>query len=142
MAVNDKIIQAARPQEKAYRIKDEHGLYLEIRPSGTKSWRLRYSFKGKPGIMTIGEYPLMSLKEARARRDDIRKNLMNGIAPSEIGTKPKNKIPTFAEVAKEWLKEQEKNGNHEKKYIDVMNGRLKNYILPEFGDKLIKTLTP
>lgn len=142
MAVNDKIIQAARPQEKAYRIKDEHGLYLEIRPSGTKSWRLRYSFKGKPGIMTIGEYPLMSLKEARARRDDIRKNLMNGIAPSEIGTKPKNKIPTFAEVAKEWLKEQEKNGNHEKKYIDVMNGRLKNYILPEFGDKLINEITP
>lgn len=141
-SITDSAARNAKPMEKAYRLKDEHGLYLEIRPSGMKSWRLRYYSNGKEGIMTLGEYPLLSCKEARLKRDEIRRKLMDGASPSEIATPKKSAIPTFGEVAREWLNEQVKNGNHEKKYIEVMNGRLKNYILPEFGDKPINEIVP
>ena len=140
--ITDSAARNAKPQEKAYRIKDEHGLYLEVRPSGMKSWRLRYYSNGKEGIMTLGEYPLLSCQEARLKRDEIRRKLMDGASPSEIAAPKQAAVPTFEEVAREWLKEQVKNGNHEKKYIDVINGRLKNYTLPEFGDKPINEIAP
>lgn len=121
--ITDSAARNAKPKEKAYRIKDEHGLYLEVRPSGMKSWRLRYYSNGKEGIMTLGEYPLLSCKEARLKRDEIHRKLMDGASPSEIAAPKQAAVPTFEEVAREWLKEQVKNGNHEKKHIDVINGR-------------------
>lgn len=139
--ITDATAKGAKPQEKAYRIKDEHGLYLEIRPTGKKSWRLRYYTDGKEGIMTLGEYPLMSCKEARQKRDEIRKKLMEGTAPADVATHKKAGTPTFADVAKEWLKQQEKNGNRAKKFFGVTNGRLNTYVLPEFGDKPINEVT-
>ena len=140
--ITDSAARSAKPQAKAYRLKDEHGLYLEIRPSGMKSWRLRCYNNGKEGIVTIGEYPLMSCKEARAKRDEIRKKLMEGAVLSEISAPKKATVPTFADIAREWVKQQEKNGNRAKKFFGVTNGRLNTYVFPEFGDRPINEITP
>ena len=133
--------RGAKPADKAYRIKDEHGLYLEVRPSGMKSWRLRYYFNKKPGIVTLGEYPLITIREARKKRDEIRKKIMEGISPAAQEEEPA-KAMSFREAAEEWLSEQIKNGARDAKYIEVTKGRLNNYILPEFGEKPIADVTP
>lgn len=142
VAISDKAAQAAKPKEKAYRIKDDRGLYLEVRPTGKKSWRIRYSFQGKPGIVTIGEYPLMSVREAHLKRDEIRKKIMEGISPSMPAAEGEPGVVSFKQVADEWVDEQTKNGEHDKKYIDVIKGRLENYIFPEFGDRPIDEIVP
>ncbi|WP_418446044.1 Arm DNA-binding domain-containing protein [Cloacibacillus evryensis] len=126
-AISDKTAQGAKPKEKPYRIKDVYGLYLEVRPTGKKSWRIRYSFQGKPGIVTIGEYPLMSVREAHLKRDEIRKKIMEGISPSMTAEENEPGVASFKQVANEWVDEQTKNGEHDKKYIDVIKGRLENY---------------
>lgn len=98
VAISDKAAQAAKPKENAYRIKDDRGLYLEVRPTGKKSWRIRYSFQGKPGIVTIGEYPLMSVREAHLKRDEIRKKIMEGISPSMPAAEGEPGVDTVCNV--------------------------------------------
>jgi hypothetical protein len=73
MALTDIEIRGAKAAEKSYRMKDDYGLYLDVRPTGKKVWRMRYLMKGKENIFTFGEYPLISLKEARLKRDEARK---------------------------------------------------------------------
>nr|WP_244813302.1 Arm DNA-binding domain-containing protein [Xanthomonas euroxanthea] len=47
---------------------DSNGLCIEVRPTASEVWRYRYRYAGKPRIVTIGEYPAMSLMQARAER--------------------------------------------------------------------------
>ena len=65
-------IQAAKTGEKAYKLFDGGGLYLEVLTSGGKSWRMKYRIDGKENRITFGQFPEMSLKDARKKRDDTR----------------------------------------------------------------------
>ncbi|MDR2880768.1 MAG: Arm DNA-binding domain-containing protein [Azoarcus sp.] len=76
-------IRNAKPADKAIRLFDGGGLYLEVAPSGGKWWRLKYRFGGKEKRLSLGVYPGVSLKEARQRRDDARKLLAAGIDPAD-----------------------------------------------------------
>lgn len=58
------------PKDAPCRVADSNDLCIEVRPAGAKAWRYRHA--GKPGIVTIGEYPTMSLMPARAERDKLR----------------------------------------------------------------------
>ena len=69
---------------KPYRISDSGGLYLEVAISGGKLWRLKYRFAGKEKRLALGSYPEVNLKEARARSDHHRKQIAEGIDPSEL----------------------------------------------------------
>lgn len=51
--------------------------------SGGKWWRLKYRFNGKEKRLSLGVYPDVSLKDARGRRDALRKLLADGIDPGE-----------------------------------------------------------
>ena len=66
--------------DKAYKIADGGGLYLEVTIKGAKYWRLRYRFNGKQKLLAIGVYPAISLKDARTKRDEAKKYLSQGIA--------------------------------------------------------------
>ena len=79
MALSDMAIKKAKPREKIYTLKDADGLYLEIKPSGKKYWRLRYWIDSKENRLSLGEYPLISLAEARSRRDDKRRMIKDGV---------------------------------------------------------------
>ena len=54
----------------------------------------------------------------------------------------KKRNVTLADIAREWVKQQEKNGNRAKKFFGVTNGRLNTYVFPEFGDRPINEITP
>jgi len=81
MALTEKEIIAAKPKEKVYKLPDGEGLFLLISPNGSKLWRLRYTFDRRERLMALGEYPLLTLKEARERRFAARKKLADGIDP-------------------------------------------------------------
>jgi len=71
--LTDTKLRTAKPAEKPYILQDGSGLYLEVRPSGAKFWRYRYWLTPeKDGRYTIGEYPAVSLAEARRERERVR----------------------------------------------------------------------
>ena len=65
MALSDSAIRKAKPADKPIRLFDGGGLYLEISPSGSKLWRLKYRFAGKEKRLALGIYPDVSLAGAR-----------------------------------------------------------------------------
>jgi integrase len=72
----------ARPREKMYRLAAGKGLYLQVMPTGARYWRLKYRFAGAARMMGLGVYPEVSLADARAARDEARKQLASGVDPS------------------------------------------------------------
>ncbi|MDO6563221.1 Arm DNA-binding domain-containing protein [Amphritea sp. 1_MG-2023] len=58
MAITHKQVQAAKPKDKSYKLTDEKGLYLLVKPNGGRYWRLKYRFNGKEKLLSIGVYNL------------------------------------------------------------------------------------
>ena len=75
MPLNDMQIRRAKPEDKPYTLGDGQSLSLLIEPNGSKSWRVRYRFVGKPKMISPGVYPTITPADARSRRDDARKLL-------------------------------------------------------------------
>ena len=70
--LTDMLCRQAVPADKERKLSDAHGLYLAVLPSGTKVWRWKYRFGGREKKLSLGSYPLISLKQARAARDLAR----------------------------------------------------------------------
>ncbi len=91
MSLTDLECRNAKPQDKSYKLTDGQGLYLYIMPSGGKSWRYKFRFLNKEKCLVIGQYPTISLAEARERQNQARKELANGVNPAvakqEAGSK-------------------------------------------------------
>ncbi|MBR7792353.1 tyrosine-type recombinase/integrase [Undibacterium sp. FT147W] len=96
MALTAKQIDAAKPKDKPYKIRDIEGLYLYISAAGSKSWKCDCDVDGRRTTITYGKYPDLSLADARL------KNLERKKAPVErVKT-----APTFRDVAREWLEKK------------------------------------
>jgi len=86
--LNDTRIRNATRKAKPYKLSDDKGLYIEIRPTGAKYWRYRYRIDGKENVFAIGEYfrdaatpGHVSLEEARKRRAAARQLVRQGHTP-------------------------------------------------------------
>ncbi|MEM1428147.1 MAG: integrase arm-type DNA-binding domain-containing protein [Pseudomonadota bacterium] len=107
MPLSELKIRKAKQQDIPYRLGDGLGLFLLVRPSGTKAWQFRYQFMGREKVLTIGQYPIVTLAEARQKRDDAKRLLNDGIDPStqkqldHIDAAVKARM-TFKEVADEY----------------------------------------
>ncbi|MFG1359189.1 tyrosine-type recombinase/integrase [Xanthobacter pseudotagetidis] len=82
MALTDMALRNAKPQDKPYKLFDGGGLHLLVNPSGSRIWRLAYRFLGKPKQISFGPYPTVSLADARQKRDEAKKLLLDGQDPS------------------------------------------------------------
>ena len=82
MALNDAKVKAAKPRGTAYKLTDGGQLYLHVTPAGGKHWRMNYAYAGKQRTLTIGRYPIVSLSEAREKRDEAKRQLLAGLDPS------------------------------------------------------------
>jgi integrase len=136
MPLTDTTIRNAKPGNKARRLFDGGGLYLEVAPSEGKWWRLKYRFGGKEKRLSLGVYPDVSLKGARERRDDARKLLANDIDPSENRKAAKaaqveRAGNSFEVIAREWYAKHSPNwsANHGDRIIR----RLERDIFPWIG---------
>lgn len=135
----------AKPREKAYKIFDGGGLYLEVMPNGNKLWRLKYRYMGKEKRFSLGAYPLVSLNEARDGRDEAKKLLLKDIDPMDAKKDRKNQIArnalnSFQAVALEWYDNQFDRWS--KNYADGILHRLKTDIFPHIGHRPISQITP
>ena len=72
--LTDTKIKTLKPKDKRYRIADANGLVLEIKPNSAKYWRYRYRFDGRANMISIGEYPFITLAQARQDRDKYQNN--------------------------------------------------------------------
>lgn len=140
MPLTDAAIRNAKPAAKAQRLFDGGGLYLEVAPAGGKWWRFKYRFGGKEKRLSLGVYPDVSLKEARERRDEARKQLANGIDPSETRKAEKNsQADSFEEVAREWY-DKFKPSWSDSHALRILR-RLEQNIFPWLGSRPIKTIS-
>jgi len=107
MALTDTRIRNAKPQAVPVKLPDGGGLHLELRPTGSKLWRYRYRLHGKENVFALGEYPTLSLADARKARDDAKKLVKQGTNPAHSRkldrlTAAKASRDTFEAVALEW----------------------------------------
>jgi len=79
MPLNVPAIRAAKGGEKPYKLFDDKGLFLLVTPQGSKLWRVKYRFAHKDQLLSLGAYPAVTLKQARAGRDEVRRQVAAGI---------------------------------------------------------------
>lgn len=108
MSLTDKAIRAFQPESTPYKRSDNGGLYVLVKPNGSKLWQMAYRFAGKQKVLSFGPYPLVSLAEAREKRDAAHKLLIDLIDPGETRKAAKQRLldpkaVTFEAVAREWL---------------------------------------
>ncbi|MCU6362967.1 integrase arm-type DNA-binding domain-containing protein [Escherichia coli] len=140
MALTDAKIRAAKPDEKSYKLADANNMFLLVHPNGSKYWRLRYRHLGKENTLALGQYPEVSLSEAREKRDEARKLISDGIDPCEQRRAKKaapEAINTFELVARQWHKSNKKwSETHSEKVLKSLEG----HVFPYIGLRDITTL--
>ena len=78
MPLSDLQIRKIKQKDKPFRMGDGLGLFLIVRPTGSKAWQFRYQFMGREKILSLGQYPAVSLAKARQLRDDAKGCLAEG----------------------------------------------------------------
>lgn len=133
----------AKPKDKLYRLNDQRGLYLEIKPNSVKAWRYRFALDGRSSMYALGEYPSVSLSEARERCEAARKLVKQGVNPAQQRQLEKIRHAneahnTFEIVAKEWL--QTKDWEEITKHKRL--GMLQRVVFPSIGRMPIRDVKP
>jgi integrase len=151
------VIKTAVANAKARKISDGDGLMLEARPTGSGWWRLRYWIDSREGMLSLGTYPEVSLKEARSRRDEAKRLIASGLDPSQHRKAEKaarreramvvklveegKPLPgTFEFVAREWLvtvHQAKVSAGHS----DRTGIRFEQDIFPWIGNRQLESIT-
>jgi len=139
--LNTTKLNSLKPKAKPYKVGDSNGLYIYVRPSGTKSWRQKYRYNGKEKLLSHGKYPTLSLAEARELRDKAIKSLSDGIDPAKTKRRQKSEAKnTFEAIAKEWHEKQAINWKPI--HATKVWRQLEADVLPYLKDEPIDKITP
>jgi integrase len=144
MKLNHKSCKTAEKREKAYKLSDGGGLYLEVMPSGSKYWRLKYRINGKEKRLAIGVFPQVSLAAARDEREKAKKLLVENKDPSELKKLEKltaqiSSENTFEGIAREWHEKQRTGWTAH--HADTVMKRLEADIFPKIGSRPIAEIS-
>lgn len=145
MKLTDSRCRTCKPTDKVQKLADGGGLYLEVTPAGGKIWRQKYRYDGKEKRLTHGQYPLVSLAEAREKRDAAKKLLLTDVDPGEAKKDAKiqrqiKAATTFELVAREW--HEHKKPEWTEKYSDTIINRLEVDVFPVIGNIPIEDMKP
>jgi len=148
MPLFDTTLRNTRAGEKPLKLSDGGGLYILVKTSGKKFWHMAYRFDGKQKLLSFGQYPEVSLSDAREARQKARELLAKGIDPGQVKKEAKQAkkaeeqiaCSTFQKVATEWfqkyeLKLSEKHASKLRRYLETK-------IFPLIGQKPVAALTP
>jgi hypothetical protein len=133
-------VRAAKPAEKLQKLADEKGLYLAVLPSGVKSWRLKYFFAGKEKLLTLGQWPEVSLKEARRRRDEARALVSAGVDPAAKRQEQKRQAELASELAFETVAREWKSRHLSRRspaYAERVWSQLERFVFPVIGQRSV-----
>ncbi len=145
MKLTDTQCKNAKPESKAKKLSDGKGLYLEVTPSGSKYWRLKYRINGKEKRLALGVYPEVSLKQARIATDKARELIAQNIDPSREKQIQKESAKqkadnTFQAVALEFY--EVKKDIWSKGYANKVIRCLERNLFPYIGGYPIEDITP
>jgi integrase len=143
--LSDSKVLKAKPRQKPYKLTDSNRLVLLVNPGGGKLWRWNYAYDGKQKTLSFGAYPMVSLKDARSKRDDAYTVLSEGRDPAvakrlRIEENIEAGRQTFERLAREW------HENVKSRWAiihanDVIRS-LERDIFPSIGALPIAELTP
>lgn len=151
MRFTDKYILNLKPKEKMYQVREGEGFGIRILPSGVKIWVFIYTLAGKRRQMNLGDYPDITLADARDRLVDVRKALKNGQDPQEVGfewhrnpererrealkaAEEERKNPTVKQLSVEYMTRHAKVNKRESSWKEDERLLEKN-ILPAWGTR-------
>ena len=139
MPLTNTQVSQSKPQEKDYKLSDVSGLYLLVKKSGAKYWRMDYRINGKRPTLALGVYPAVSLKQARAARDVAKEQIAQGIDPSRKKKQDKlqaraTAVNTFERVAREWHKSKADSDTWKEKHAIRVMTALEKRAFPFIGD--------
>lgn len=142
MSLTSAKIRTLKPSDKPFKVSDSHGLYLRVKPGGSRHWYLKYRISGKESRIALGTYPAISLSDARQQREGIRKILALNINPVQQraavrGSRTPEKV--FKNVALAWHKSNRKWSQNT---ADRLLASLNNHIFPVIGNLPVSELKP
>lgn len=142
MFLTDAKIRTLKPSDKPFKVSDSHGLYLLVKPGGSRHWYLKYRISGKESRIALGAYQAISLSDARQQREGIRKMLALNINPVQQraavrGSRTPEKV--FKNVALAWHKSNRKWSQNT---ADRLLASLNNHIFPVIGNLPVSELKP
>jgi len=139
-------VKQAKPKDKEYNLADGAGLFLRIKPNGTKSWLFNFSapYTKKRTNISFGAYPDVSLAEARRQKEEARVLLAQMIDPKahrdELqGSEEKKAGNTLERITYQWFELKKKKVTPG--YADNIIRSLENHILPKLGRYPITEIT-
>lgn len=139
--LTDREIKTLETREIRYYVGDTRGLWLEVFPTGGMAWRYRYRLNGRAGKVALGKYPLVSLKSARQKRDEMAQMVAKGQSPASQKQLAKVALAnntTMREFGKRYYKEvierNRKDPTHLFRYLE-------KEIFPEMGSKPLNDIT-
>ncbi|VEB68080.1 Putative prophage CPS-53 integrase [Providencia rustigianii] len=145
MKLTVKQIDSSKPKEKDYKLSDGGGLYLLVKTNGGKYWRLKYRIDGKEKLLAIGIYPTVTLADARRKRDDAKRLLVDGIDPNQQRKEQKqaskiDSVNTFKNIALEWY--EGRKDRWSVGYRDDMMDAFEKDVFPYIGNRPIAEIKP
>lgn len=121
-------VKNAKPGRHA----DGRGLYLLVRPGGSRSWVLRTQVEGRRRDLGLGSTNKLSLSQARARAADLRTRLVTGQEVVSDKVAVEAPVPSFIEAA-HTCHEAIKAGWANRRHSDSWLASLENHIVPALG---------
>ncbi len=141
MTLTDFQVKKLVPKSRRYEVFDgNRGLYIRVLPSGVKTWMYRYSFDGLRRRMSFGQYPGISLAQARGKYSEALQNLQNGVDPGAKQREARAKrkaAPIVQELLDEfWEEELSKtpSGKERKRMVE-------KDVIPAWGKRKVADVT-
>lgn len=138
MPLTDTAIRVAKSEGKARKMFDGGGLFLLVTEAGGKHWKLKYRHAGKEKLLSFGSHPQVSLRAARERREEAKRQLAQGINPSLARHLAQGS--TVEVVANEWLAQQEHVWVPS--HTVTVRQRLRQFIFPALGSRPVAEVKP
>lgn len=159
--LTDTQCRTAKPKDKPYKLTDDKGLYLEVKPNGVKAWRYRFKLASKESVFAIGDYTSapsgetpeeakarraggrFTLAEAREERIKARGLVKQGINPAhnrqlERIKREQESATTFEAVAREWVSLKDWEEVTKARRLDM----LERVVFPKIGALPVKQVLP
>ncbi|ECF9711162.1 integrase arm-type DNA-binding domain-containing protein [Salmonella enterica] len=142
MKLNARQVETAKPKDKTYKMADGGGLYLEVSAKGSKYWRMKYRRPSdkKEDRLAFGVWPTVTLAQARAKRDEAKKLLAQGIDPKaeqKEAQAENSGAYSFETIAREWHASNKRwSEDHRSRVLRY----LELYIFPHIGSSDIRQL--
>lgn len=108
MALSDTRLRTMKPKARAFSESDGGGLFIQVSPTGAKSWGLRYWLNGKQERIGLGTYPTYPLADARSWRDACKALAERGLSPMRLKRGdpiPQDATPAARELAQAFVRD-------------------------------------